>query len=406
MSAVRARQPVSADMRLLRSGGNAGYDRHRGTYGSLPPVAVRDAKLLTEIDESGLTGRGGAAFPTAVKLAAVAGKRRREVVANGTEGEPASAKDAYLLTQNPHLVLDGLAVATRLVDAGRSTIAVAQGATAAARSLEHAIAERPTAGRPQLVRVPDRFVAGEESALVNAVTGGPAKPTGRRPFESGILVQNVETLAHLALVARFGARNFRTAGTDAEPGTALATVSGAVVRTGVVEFELGTTLGELVDRCGGLREPVDAVLIGGYFGKWLSYDPGLALSNAGLRLRGAALGARVIVLLPASVCGLVETARVARYLAEESAGQCGPCVFGLKALADELGALAAATSPDRALQRIPRLEAQIKRRGACAHPDGAIGFVTSALETFATEVDCHCAGSCSASAATPVLPTR
>jgi NADH:ubiquinone oxidoreductase subunit F (NADH-binding) len=269
-------------------------------------------------------------------------------------------------------------------------------------ALARAIAERPPAERPRLVRVPDRFVAGEETALVRAVADRAAKPTGRRPFEQGILVQNVETLAHLALVARHGAGWFRSAGTDAEPGTALATVGGAVARAGVVELELGSTLGDLVDRCGGLTERPAAVLIGGYFGRWLPYFVDLELANDALRPLGASLGARVIVPLPRSACGLREVARVARYLAGESAGQCGPCVFGLRALADELDALVRGAPTDA--RRVASLGRQILGRGGCAHPDGAVGFVASGLELFADEIDAHRRGRCTATSPRAVLP--
>jgi NADH:ubiquinone oxidoreductase subunit F (NADH-binding) len=358
---------------------------------------------LAEIEQSGLTGRGGAGFPTVTKLYSVAKESRAAVVANGTEGEPASDKDKVLLACNPHLVLDGLAVAGRLVGARTTTIAVGCAATAAVSAVEAAIEERPSAERPRLVLVPDRFVAGEESALVSAVDGGAAEPTGRRPYQSGVLVQNVETLAHLALVARRGAEWFRQAGTQAEPGTALASVRGAVASPGVVEFALGATLGELFERCGGLSEPVDAVLIGGYFGKWLRADAELVLTEESLRARGGALGARVIVALPRASCGIVEVARVARYMAGESAGQCGPCVFGLSALADELDALVTGRLGATA-ERIAKLEAQIARRGACAHPDGTLGFVTSGLELFSDEVELHRRGTCSATSHAHVLP--
>ncbi len=338
MTALAAANPTysSATIGRLLSR-SPDYRAHVAAHGPLPEVSRRDPLLLAEIASSGLTGRGGGGFPTATKLATVAGKRRTAVIANGTEGEPASQKDAVLLTHSPHLVLDGLLVAAGLVGARTTTIAVTD--AAAARALMRAINERPERERPQLARVEERFIAGEESALVSAVNGGGGLPTGRRPFAEGILVQNVETLAHLGLIARYGARWFRSAGTQAEPGTALATVTGAVAFPGVVEFEFGTTLGALFEQCGGVREPVEAVLIGGYFGRWLPADLGLELSSAALQARGGSLGAGVVVALPGSACGLVESARIVRYLAGESAGQCGPCVFGLAALADAVDEL-------------------------------------------------------------------
>jgi NADH:ubiquinone oxidoreductase subunit F (NADH-binding) len=368
------------------------------------------------VERSGLAGRGGAGFPTAVKLQAVAAGRAPVVVANGTEGEPASAKDRVLMTHNPHLVLDGTLVALTAVGADEAILAVSRRARSAHAALARALTERRAdARRIRLVAVPDRFVAGEETALVNWLSGGDAKPTFAppRPFERGVggrptLVQNVETLANLGLIARYGAGWFRETGTDAAPGTVLVTVRGGVRRPGVIEAELGTPLQQLVDRCGGLAAPARALLVGGYFGTWLDAAVGLdlPLSDAALRPHGAALGARTLAVLPRDTCGLAETARIALYLAGESAGQCGPCVFGLPAVAQALESIAAG-APDaaRSLKRLPRLSAQIAGRGACRHPDGALRLVDSTLRVFADEIRLHLVGRCPASHGEPLLPT-
>ena len=381
-------------------------------YGRLPRVTGREGELLDAVEASGLTGRGGAGFPTAIKLRTVARGRRPVVVANGTEGEPASGKDKALMTRNPHLVLDGAIVASRLVGARETIVAVSREAVGSLAALRQALAERPDEGI-SLEAVPERFVAGEETALVHWLNGGEAKPTYAppRPFERGVrgrptLVQNVETLAGLALVARYGPAWFRKLGTEAEPGSVLVTVRGAVRGPGVVEVELGTPLREVIARCGGLEAVPQAILVGGYFGAWIAPDPDLPLSNEALRPLGAALGARTIAVLAESSCGVAETARVASYMAAQSAGQCGPCVFGLAAVADCLARVAGrhADGVD-ALERLPRLHAQIARRGACAHPDGTLGFVQSALGVFAREIEEHLAGRCSATDHEPVLPT-
>ena len=138
-------------------------------------------------------------------------------------------------------------------------------------------------------------------------------------------MQNAETLAHLALIARYGPAWFRELGTPEEPGSALVTISGAVGEPGVYEVELGTPLRALLDQAGGTDEPLRALLVGGYFGTWIGADDvdRLRLLNVDLRRVGASLGARAVVALPVSACGVCETARAARYLAAESAGQCG-----------------------------------------------------------------------------------
>jgi NADH:ubiquinone oxidoreductase subunit F (NADH-binding) len=402
--------PHVAGPRLLHGEGGTSLDHHLARYGPLPPVARRAAELVRVIEASGLTGRGGASFPSATKLRSVSRGRRTVVVANGAEGEPASAKDKILMIRNPHLVLDGLAAAAELVGAVESYVAVASDSHAAISALAAAAGERADRAPAEIVCVPDRFVTGEESAVVHWLNDGQATPTGRRPFERGVhgrptLVQNVETLAHLALVVRYGAAWFRTAGTSDEPGTALATVLGAIRMPGVVELEVGTTFGDVFDRCGGLSDSIQAILVGGYFGSWIAPDLDVALSDEALRPRGASLGARTIVALPRAVCGLAETSRVVRYMAGESAGQCGPCVFGLAALADAFESIGVCDgSVDVALDRIPRLCAQIARRGACAHPDGTLGLVMSALDVFASEVEAHRSGRCTATSHASVLP--
>jgi NADH:ubiquinone oxidoreductase subunit F (NADH-binding) len=400
--------PNAVGSRLLHGKGGTTLDEHLARHGLLPPVAKRANEMVRVIEASGLTGRGGAGFPSATKLRSVSRGRRAVVVANGTEGEPASAKDKILMIRNPHLVLDGLEAAAELVGASERYIAVASDSHTAIAAAASRAAER--GARAEIVRVPDRFVTGEESAVVHWLNDGQATPTGRRPFERGVggrptLVQNVETLAHLALIVRYGAAWFRAAGTANEPGTALATVLGAVRTPGVIELEVGTTFREAFDRCGGLSERVQAILVGGYFGSWIAPDLDVALSDEALRPRGASLGARTIVALPRAVCGLAETARVARYMAGESAGQCGPCVFGLAALADAFESIAeCGDSVDDALDRVPRLQAQIARRGACAHPDGTLGLVMSALDVFSSEVEAHRSGRCTATTHTSVLP--
>jgi len=358
----------------------------------------RRSELLAEIEASGLTGRGGAAFPAARKLAAVARAGNPVVVANGTEGEPASWKDKVLLTKNPHLVIDGAVVAARIVGAREIVFAVGRANRTVRKRLLHALEERSDGIHAIVETVPDRFVAGEESAVVNMLNGGPAKPTTRKPFETGVLVQNVETLANLGLIARYGAGWFRDRGTPEEPGTVLVTVLGAVRRPGVAEVDLSTPMRDVVQRFGGLSAIPQALLVGGYFGTWVRAQDvlELPLTNGAFKTLGASLGARTIIVLPPDACGLAESTRVARYLADESAGQCGPCLFGVAAIANALERLD--------VERLRRLAPQVADRGACAHPTGATRFVASAVDVFGDEIARHAVGRCCSPAHPPVLP--
>ena len=408
---------VSRLLRGLHSDGRpVDIGEHLHLHGPLPGRVDRGS-LLDAVELSGLHGRGGAGFPTAVKLRAVAGRRGRKVVlANGVEGEPPSGKDKVLLRYVPHLVLDGVEVAAHAVGADQAIVAVSENATGEAAVLQSALRERRESDRVGIgiAAVPDTFVAGEETALINAIGGGPPRPTATppRPFERGLdgrptLVQNVETLAQLALIARHGPAWYRQIGTQEEPGSALVTLSGAVRLPGVYEVPLGTPLRDLVEEAGGPTEPARAVLVGGYFGAWLDADTAFALdlSEASLGAAGGLLGARAIVVLPEGCCALAEVARVSRFLADESAGQCGPCVHGLGAIAQVIASLAQGESREGEL-RVRRWLDQVEGRGACRHPDGAAGFIRSALDVFADEVVLHARGARCAGRDLRLLPVR
>ncbi|HUY60611.1 MAG TPA: SLBB domain-containing protein, partial [Candidatus Dormibacteraeota bacterium] len=326
-----AAEPAGALPRLLagvRPGG-APMDlpSHLARHGPLPVRGRHDPTLIEVLERSGLCGRGGAAFPTHRKLAGVAARRGPAVVvANGTEGEPASAKDRRLLTAVPHLVLDGAALAARAVRAPEVIVAVHPAAAAAVTA---AVAEREAARldrvRFRVVVPPERFVTGEATALVHWLNAGVATPTMRPPhvFERGVdhrptLVDNVETLAHIALIGRHGAAWFRALGTAEDPGSSLVTVSGPVGRPGVYEISRGMTVREVLQAARGATEPLQALLLGGYFGTWLPAGEAmeLRLCQEGLRPAGASLGAGVLMALGVGSCGLAATARLASYLAE------------------------------------------------------------------------------------------
>jgi NADH:ubiquinone oxidoreductase subunit F (NADH-binding) len=376
---------------------------HLQRYGPLPAPT---GDFVAVVERSGLRGRGGAGFPTARKLSAVAAQRRRSVVvANGSEGEPASSKDRTLLNLSPHLVLDGMAVAAQAVGATEGIVCIDRAAGAAHRVVVAALAERADRVPVRVVIVPSRYVAGEETALVSLINGGPAKPSfvPPRPFQRGVhdrptLVDNVETLANLALIARYGSHWFRSVGTDATPGSMLVTVSGAVSRPGVLEAGCATSVGDVVAVTGGATEALSAVLLGGYFGTW--HTPETAI----LRPLDLSVGAGVVLAFPASVCGLVEVARLARWLAGQSAGQCGPCAQGLPAIAADVEALAGGTMTPEVVARLQRRLGLVRGRGACHLPDGASHVIATGLNTFSSEIQAHQAGYCTAHSQARVLP--
>lgn len=379
----------------------AGPDLSRGPEGLAshvqrlgPPPSIGSA-LIDVVERSGLTGRGGAAFPVGTKWRSIAKRRAQEpvVVVNGAEGEPRSLKDDVLMTTRPHLVLDGAMLAARALRTARIAVVIGETKHAALASMSAALAERPEPELRQarVVLAPPRYVAGESSAVVHLAGSGIARPTTRPPsmHEAGVdgrptLVQNVESLAHVALISRFGAGWFGA-------GTVLITAVGGVFAPGVLEVESGTSVREVFDAARGGSRGTRAIMLGGYFGAWVGAEQAwdLPLDPVALRDRGLTLGCGVVGFLHEAGCGVCETARIMRYLASESSAQCGPCFFGLRALADATARIGERGSNTDDLARLHRWSQEVAGRGACRHPDGAVMLLRSALAVFAEEFADH-----------------
>ncbi|MER5731545.1 NADH-ubiquinone oxidoreductase-F iron-sulfur binding region domain-containing protein [Streptomyces sp. NPDC002138] len=370
---------------------------HLAVHGSVP--RYRPDELLALAENTDLRGRGGAGFPFARKLQAVIRSARgREgrsaVVVNGTEGEPSCLKDAALWLHAPHLVLDGALLAAAALGAEEVVVGVTR--EDVERSARAAVAERgPTGSRVRVTRLPERFVTGEGTALIAGLDGGKALPSGQkvRTSERGLgglptLLSNTETYAQLAVAARLGALDYRSVGLPAEPGTTLLTVSGSTV----VEVPMGTSLAYVLGLCGA--SPGQGVLVGGYHGRWLT--PGAAqsavLSRESLASFDAVLGAGAVLPLPEDTCPAGEVARVVRWMADETAGQCGPCVRGLPSLAGAVADLVGGGGRT-ALEAVEARMRGVRGRGACSHPDGTSSFVASALAVFPDEFRDHAVGS-------------
>lgn len=353
----------------------------------LAPLPKIGHGLIDAIDRAHLVGRGGASFPVATKWRAVAQRSRGRavVIVNGAEGEPQSKKDRLLMTNRPHLVLDGAFIAARVLRAQHVILYVGERHTAARHAMMQALAQRsePERNVVTFAAAPDRYVAGAEAAAIHFLNEGVATPTNVPPFpfERGVgdaptLVQNVETLAHVATLARTGQAS----------NTMLITLVGGVNRLGVLEVDPQTTITDAINRAGGLTEPARAVLVGGYFGTWMEPERawGLHLDPTATRL-----GCGVIGVLPAGRCAVCEVAAIMRYLAAESSAQCGPCFFGLRALADACTHIAEQGSDPELLRRLQRWAVEVHGRGACKHPDGAVLFLSSALEVFGPDFAEH-----------------
>jgi NADH:ubiquinone oxidoreductase subunit F (NADH-binding) len=410
--------PTGVD-RLLTGAGGAptSHSGHLDRWGPLPAWRGRD--FLDELEGSGLRGHGGSWFPVATKWRSIRRSLLRGpvVVANGAESEPASGKDRILVERVPHLVLDGAEVAARTLGATQIYLHVP---SASVPPLRRALDERgesdPGGCTFEIVVAPDRFLAGQETAVVSTIIGRHrATPTftGVRSIrEQGVggrptLVQNVESLAHIALIARFGSAWFRNVGTPECPGTVLLTVTGRWAEPRVIEVPTGVPIASALQLSRDDASRVQAVLLGGYGGGWITTGEAMTmpLTEEAARRAGSTVGPGVVALLPAGTCPLSEVSRVVRYLEGEGAGQCGPCVNGLAALASAMERLASAPSALRGgIKDIPVLCGLVEGRGACRHPDGVARFVRSALRVFAEHATLHLQRGPCRSGTEPFLP--
>jgi NADH:ubiquinone oxidoreductase subunit F (NADH-binding) len=378
------------------------------------------AALLDVIEESGLRGRGGAAFPFAIKARSVRQIAERGltpvVVANGEEGEPASVKDRWLLRNRPHLVLDGLRLAAALVGADQAYVYVSD--PAAARSVATALHEAENAGQItlpiELTVVDPGYVAGEETAAVRAINGGPAKPTDKppRPFQAGVanrptLVSNVETLANLPYIHERGAKAYRDQGTPASPGTFLATISGANRPPALYELPYGLAFRDVLDLHQVPGQDVQAVLMGGYFSGLLNRQAlDLTLDHESTRGAGSGLGCGALAILTENDCPVAVAASVMAYFARENAGQCGSCFNGTAAMSAVLDALRDGTAACEDLFRLRRWSQVLRGRGACGTLDGAVNLAASLLTRFPELVIRHRTGRCDLCALSPFRAAR
>ncbi|MEV4844030.1 NADH-ubiquinone oxidoreductase-F iron-sulfur binding region domain-containing protein [Micromonospora matsumotoense] len=371
---------------------------HEMEHGPIGPM--EPANLLRLAEAIQLKGKGGAGFPFYRKFKAVLESCERQdlpavVVVNATEGEPASWKDKVLLTRAPHLILDGAALSAYALDAEEIVLCVADDLVGR-ESLTEALAERRMPVPTTIVTVPHRFISGEGGALVNGINGLPHIPPGtkKRSSDSGVrnlptLLSNAETYAQVAIAARLGPYEYAALGTDDEPGTVLLTVTGQAKRAAVVECAAGTPLRDILELCEVPEGP--GILMGGYHGRWITWEAAqrAELTRKSLTSVGGTLGAGIIIPLGRDTCPLGEAAQVVRYLAGESAGQCGPCKRGLPDLARAVDLAVSGSAP---VEVVRAAAGDVKGRGACSHPDGTSRFALSAMEVFADDLRQHTTG--------------
>ncbi len=350
---------------------------HRQLWGTQPEPDL-DA-LIALVERAQVVGAGGAAFPTARKLASLAGRRVGMVVVNGAEGESASGKDGVLLGHVPHLVLDGAQAVARALAAPRIIVRISEDRPDLLQPLQLAIAQRGDRVPVELSVGPAAFVAGEATAVIRALTGGQALPAdlGRPPVAPGrtprsraaVMLSNVETFARIAVASR-----------GIESRSALVSASGAVRNPGVVELPEEWSLADVALTCGGLVGDPWVLIAGGWHGRWAIWESSLAaapLTRTGIAAAGGRWGAGAFVWIPEEIRPADALVAVAHELADGTAQQCGPCWRGLPELARQIEG-AALGRLDRA--ELESLMAHVDGRGLCAHPTAAVAALRSALD--------------------------
>ncbi|NUO53825.1 MAG: NADH-quinone oxidoreductase subunit E [Polyangiaceae bacterium] len=332
--------PTSLDA-YLESGG---YEGLRAAFERGP------AEIIREVTESGLVGRGGAAFPTGRKWAAVAGAPAKPhyLVCNADESEPGTFKDRVLMEEDPFVIIESMTIAALAFGAERGFIYVRGEYPLAVERLEHAIAEARARGflgdnvmgkglifDLDLRKGAGAYICGEETALFASLEGFRGEPRTKPPFpvEVGLfgrptVVNNVETLANVPFIVKQGAAAYRSLGTQGSPGTRLFCVSGRVARPGIYELPFGANLRDLIELAGP-PEKLQAILLGGAAGTFVGpSELDLPLTFEDTRKTGTTLGSGVVLVLDDKVPMARVLERIAKFFREESCGQCVPCRVG------------------------------------------------------------------------------
>jgi len=412
---------------LASSREHGGYKGLARAVGKLGPEGTID-----EVAAAGLRGRGGGGYATAEKWRATRATPAdgKVVVANLIGADPTALGDRALAEGDPHLLLEGVLVAAFATGASDAIIAVRRDWTVAIERLRAAIAEAEAAHLAGYLVLGTDFscvvtvhegsgalVAGEETALLAALAGDRGMPVIRPPYptERGLkgaptVVQNGETLAHAAWIARHGARKFRALGSKESPGTKLVSVYGRVAEPGLAEVPLGTPLSEIVSLAGGGSGTTKAVFVGGPGGGAVAAaELGTSYDFDALHAAGAGIGLGQFLVTDTDTC-MVDTARFfLDYSAREACGKAVPCRIGTKRLVETLDRILAASPRPNDLLLLRELSRKMTDTALCHLEARAPGPMLTTLDRFADEYRAHAergeclAGACRTAAVAPLI---
>ncbi len=390
--------------------------RRRGGYEALER-AIKDpaGSLIATIAASGLSGRGGAGFPAGKKwqIAADTDATERYLVCNAGEDEPGSFKDRVLIEFSPHLVLEGMILASYAIGATRAYLYLNETYKTSADRMTKAISEAAASGflgEDILVSdfslevivhpAPTVYVAGEDTATLEVLEGREPKPREKPPypavaglFGKPTVINNVETLAHVAPIMRNGAEWYRGFGAEQRPGTMIFCLGDEVENPGAYELPVGTSVRYLLETCGGgLKngESVKAFLPGGPSCAFLAGDVlDVALDPASLKAAGSSLGCGVMRFYPEGTCMVEPTVELAQFYARESCGQCSACRMETMMLTALLEKLRSGQGDESLYGQIPRVLDFNRGKGFCALINMPAPPLLSAINQFLADFDHH-----------------
>lgn len=369
-------------LRLLRRIGDdpTSLDAYRSSGGYQALRKALDTgpeAVIDELEDSGLRGRGGAAFPMGMKWRGVAEAPGpvKYVIANGDESEPGTFKDRLLMEGDPFAVVEAMTIYGFATGASQGYIYVRGEYPTAERRLEDAIGQAERAGliganvadsgfdfELEVRRGAGAYICGEETALFASIEGHRGEPRQKPPFptQHGLFgkptgINNIETLLAALQVVEMGAEEFASIGTDQSTGPKLFCVSGAVGSPGVFEVDFGTTLGELMDLAGA--DEFGAVLLGGAAGSFVGSDAmDMPLTFEGTRAAGATLGSGAVIVFDQKTDFAPVLRRIAQFFRDESCGQCVPCRIGTVRQEEALARLMAGREMGSASDERERLD--------------------------------------------------
>jgi NADH:ubiquinone oxidoreductase subunit F (NADH-binding) len=404
---------VLTDIGRIDPGSLASYREHGG-YGGLKRAITHlsPGGVIDEVEAAGLRGRGGSGFPAAEKwrVARATEADRKIVVANLMGADPSSLGDRALAEGNPHLVIEGLLIAAYAAGAGEAIVAVRRDWTDAIERLGTAVREATEAhlagylvlGTDTSIQLSvwegsGAYVAGEETALLHALAGDRGMPAIRPPYpattglwDAPTVVQNAETLAHVAWIISHSPEAFASVGSDASRGTKLVTVMGRVMEPGLLEVPLGTSLLDLVSMAGGGTGSTKAVFVGGPGGG--AIDVGqltLAYDYEPLERAGAIIGSGSVLVVDTSTC-MVDSARFfVDFSAREACGKAVPCRIGTKRLVEALDRILAATPRPNDFVMLRELSRKMSDTALCKLESLAPNPILTTMERFGDEYRAH-----------------